>query len=113
MNQLISHLRPMAAELPESGIVKVINYGRTRPGLIPFWAGEGDLPTPDFISETAIKTLKEGQTFYTYQRGIPKLRKAVSEYIKRHFEVDVGADRIIITGSWMQAIQVTMQALGD
>ena len=76
MNELLSKLSPMAAGLPESGIVKVINYGRTKPGLIPFWAGEGDLPTPEFITKAAVRALNEGHTFYTYQRGIPKLRKA-------------------------------------
>jgi aspartate/methionine/tyrosine aminotransferase len=101
----------MAVVLPESGIVKVINYGRERPGLIPLWAGEGDLPTPDFIAEDAIRALRGGHTFYTYQRGIPPLRQAIADYLQRHFEVAMGADRVIVTGSGMQAIQLTMQAL--
>jgi aspartate/methionine/tyrosine aminotransferase len=111
MNEWLTALRPMAAELPESGIVKVINYGRERPGLIPFWAGEGDLPTPDFISEAAIRALREGHTFYTYQRGIPPLRQAIADYLQRHFAVVVDAERVIVTGSGMQAILLTMQAL--
>jgi aspartate/methionine/tyrosine aminotransferase len=101
----------MAASLPESGIVKVMNYGRAKPGLIPFWAGEGDLPTPDFISEAAVRALREGHTFYTYQRGIPPLRQAIADYLKRHFEVAVEAERVIVTGSGMQAILMTIEAL--
>jgi len=111
MNELLSELRPLAAALPESGIVKIINYGRAKPGLIPFWAGEGDQPTPDFISQAAIRALKEGHTFYTHQRGIPPLREAVADYLQRHFNVGVGVERIIVTGSGMQAIMLTMQAL--
>jgi aspartate/methionine/tyrosine aminotransferase len=111
MNEWLHALRPMATELPESGILKAINYGRNRPGLIPFWAGEGDLPTPDFISEAAIQALREGHTFYTYQRGIPKLRQAIADYLQRHFQVAVEAERVIVTGSGMQAILLTMQAL--
>jgi aspartate/methionine/tyrosine aminotransferase len=80
MNEFLSVLRPMATALPESGIVKVINYGREKPGVIPFWAGEGDLPTPEFIAEAAIRALREGHTFYTYQRGIPPLRQAIAGY---------------------------------
>ena len=60
----------MAATLPESGIMAVINYGREKAGVIPFWAGEGDAPTPAFIAEAAIEALRQGHTFYTYQRGI-------------------------------------------
>jgi aspartate/methionine/tyrosine aminotransferase len=111
MNELLAALRPLAAALPESGIVKVINYGRERPGLIPLWAGEGDMPTPDFIAEAAIRALRDGHTFYTYQRGIPPLRQAVANYLQRHFDVAVGAERVIVTGSGMQAIMLTMQAL--
>ena len=111
MNELLQALRPLAVELPESGILKAINYGRDRPGLIAFWAGEGDLPTPDFISEAAIQALREGHTFYTYQRGIPKLRQAIADYLKRHFQAAVEAERVIVTGSGMQAILLTMQAL--
>jgi hypothetical protein len=35
---LLDHVRPLALALPESGIVEVFNYGRTREGLIPLWA---------------------------------------------------------------------------
>ena len=42
---------------PESGIVAVANYGRGRDGLIPLWAGEGDLPTPAFIADAADRAL--------------------------------------------------------
>src|ERR1700727_2653643 len=58
----------------ESGIVEVFNYGRDRQGLIPLWVGEGDLTTPDFIADAAKRSLDDGETFYTYQRGIPELR---------------------------------------
>src|SRR5215471_20736608 len=107
----MSAIRPMAATLPESGIMAVVHYGDEKPGLIPFWAGEGDVPTPDFISAAASEALHQGHTFYTYQRGIPPLRQAVAAYLRRHFQVDVEPERVIITGSGMQAILQTVQAL--
>ena len=56
-SSLLSSLREEARLAPESGIVEVMNYGRDRPGMIPLWAGEGDLPTPDFIcAATTIAT---------------------------------------------------------
>ncbi|MGQ4807794.1 Aspartate aminotransferase [Candidatus Entotheonellaceae bacterium PAL068K] len=109
--QLLAALRPMAATLPESGIVAVVNYGRDKPGLVPFWAGEGDVPTPGFISEAAVAAMRDGETFYTYQRGIPPLRQAVAAYLRRHFQADVEPERVIVTGSGMQAIVQTVQAL--
>ena len=46
-------LSPRALAAPESGIVEIINYARGRDGLLPLWAGEGDMPTPAFICEAA------------------------------------------------------------
>ncbi|RUZ70827.1 aspartate aminotransferase, partial [Mesorhizobium sp. M7A.F.Ca.CA.001.14.1.1] len=62
---LIDSLRTEARAAPESGIVAVVNYGRLREGMIPLWAGEGDLPTPAFITDAASKALAGGETFYT------------------------------------------------
>src|SRR3712207_5207327 len=75
-------LRPEAQQAPTSGIVDVFSYGRNRPGIIPLWVGEGDLPTPPFICEAASRSLAAGETFYTYQRGIPELRQAIARYHK-------------------------------
>src|ERR1041385_9495240 len=77
---LVAALRREARAAPESGIVEAMNYGRGRDGLIPLWAGEGDLPTPAFICEAATRALAAGETFYTWQRGIPQLREALARY---------------------------------
>ena len=100
-----------AAESPESGIVAVINHGRLKPGLIPLWAGEGDEPTPDFISRAASQALLAGETFYTWQRGIPELRDALSRYYARHFGQTIDPDRICVTGSGMAAIKNAIDAV--
>ncbi|MDH3695650.1 MAG: aminotransferase class I/II-fold pyridoxal phosphate-dependent enzyme, partial [Gammaproteobacteria bacterium] len=100
-----------AATLPESGIIEVVNYGRERAGLIPFWVGEGDVPTPAFICDAAIKALRAGETYYTYQRGIPSLREAIARYHQRNFLIDLDPERVIVTASAMQAMMETMQTL--
>jgi aspartate/methionine/tyrosine aminotransferase len=102
-------LRPSAQRLPESGIVKVFNYGRTREGLIPMWAGEGDTPTPPLIHEAAAKSLADGETFYTYQLGIPQLREALAAYFARLYPRPFSPDEFFVTGGGMQAIQLAMQ----
>ncbi|MBN9223079.1 MAG: pyridoxal phosphate-dependent aminotransferase [Mesorhizobium sp.] len=108
---LIETLRPAALAAPESGIVAVVNYGRLRDGLIPLWAGEGDLPTPAFITDAASKALAGGETFYTWQRGIPDLRQALARYYARHFAKKFPEEQFIVTGSGMHAIQLALAAL--
>ena len=70
------------------------------------WAGEGDLPTPDFIYEAAIRSLRDGETFYTAQRGIPEVRAALARYHERTYGRSFADERFFITGGGMQAIQI-------
>ena len=111
MISLLDSLRPEALATPESGIVAVVNHGRTKPGLIPLWVGEGDASTPSFISEAVTKSLERGETFYTWQRGIPELRQALADYHTRIYDRQFSPERFFVTGSGMQAIQLAIQAV--
>ena len=106
---LVTGLRPEAREAPESGIVEVFNYGRGRDGLVPLWVGEGDLPTPAFIADAAVKSLRDGETFYTYQRGLPEMRAALARYHERVYGRPFDAERFFVTGGGMQAIQIAVR----
>ena len=108
---LIDQLRAEARNAPVSGIEAVANYGRGRTGLIPLWSGEGDLATPAFISDAAAAGLRDGETFYTWQGGIPELRQALARYHTRHFGRDFSEDEFIVTAGGMQAIQLAINAI--
>ncbi|KPH82467.1 pyridoxal phosphate-dependent aminotransferase [Bosea vaviloviae] len=108
---LLSGLRPEARNAPESGIVEVVNHGRLKEGLIPLWVGEGDLPTPDFIARAANASLTAGETFYTWQRGIPDLREALARYHTTLYGQPFAMDRFFITGSGMQAVQIVVRMI--
>lgn len=105
---LIAALRAPAREAPDSGIVEIMKYGHARGGVMGLWAGEGDTPTPPFIAEAAARALAAGETFYTWQRGVPELRAALARYHTRHFGRTFSADEFFVTGSGMQAIQITL-----
>src|SRR6476620_7021968 len=105
---LTDALAQAARLAPESGIVEVANYGRERAGLIPLWVGEGDLPTPSFICEAATRALAAGETFYTWQRGIPPLREALARYHTMLYGRAFIPEEFYVTGSGMQAIQIVL-----
>lgn len=111
MDNFINSMRSEATSSPESGIVAVFNYGRDREGLTPLWTGEGDLPTPEFIHRAATEGLIAGDTFYTWQRGVPKLRQALADYHQRVYGKSMPPERFFVTGSGMQAIQIAIQAI--
>jgi aspartate/methionine/tyrosine aminotransferase len=101
------------ADIPTSRIGDVAAVGRGDPDVIPLWFGEGDLPTPRFICDAAERAMHAGETFYTWQRGIPELRAAIARYTAALYGIDCAAERITVTGSGMQAIILTCQALID
>jgi aspartate aminotransferase len=107
----LSSLRGAVNDLRETGIVDVANHGWGRQGLIPLWFGEGDVPTPKFISDAAHDAMLRGETFYTDQNGIEDLRAALRGYNKRMFDVDLSDDRVTLTNSGMMAIALAMQMM--
>ena len=110
---LISKLTTPAQTEPDSGIVKVAMYGFAKPGIIPFWSGEGNLPTPDKFSNAAAASLAKGETFYTYQRGIPELCDALARYHTRNFGRIFDAENFLVTSGGMPAIQTAIQMIAS
>ena len=73
--------------------------------------GEGDKPTPDFICDAAVASLREGETFYTYQRGIPELREALAVYHHGLYGGTRTMENYFVTGSGMQEIMNAVQSV--
>lgn len=108
---LLDRVSATARNLDESDIVAIMNHARDKEGLIPLWVGEGDMPTPQFIVDAANTSLANGETFYTWQRGIPELRQALADYHSRIHGIANQSERFFVTGSGMQSIQLSLQAL--
>ena len=99
--------------LPESPISDVAMSVFGDPDVVPLWFGEGDLVTPDFVRDAAAAALQAGETFYTWQRGIPDLRTALSAYTEKLYGIKCPVDRISATTGGMQAILLSVQMLVD
>lgn len=106
--RFLDAIKPAARNAPPSGIVEVAIEGLNRPGTSKLWVGEGSLPTPDGIRDAAIRSLMAGETFYSYQTGLPELREALARYHDRLYGPFGGrphdAGRFIVTSSGMHAI---------
>lgn len=65
--------------------------------IIDLGMGNPDLPTPDFIVNKLIETVKDPRTHrYSASAGISGLRKAQANYYKRRFNVDLNPDTEIV-----------------
>ena len=103
----------IAGDLSETPIAEVAMSVFGDPDVVPLWFGEGDLVTPEFVRDAAARGLQAGETFYTWQRGIPELRAALSAYTERLYGIRCPADRISVTTGGMQAILLCCQLLLD
>lgn len=106
---VLDAVREEALRSPVSGIVEVMNHGRGRQGLIPLWAGEGDLPTASFICDAAARALADGETFYTWNLGIPDYRQAISRFMSKLYGQDLPPERFFATIGGMHALQMAVR----
>ena len=107
----LAEIQPAVRGAATSGIVEVFDYGRGRQGLIPLWVGEGDLAPPAVASEAVKASLDAGETYYTYQAGIPPLREAIAAYMTRVYGAAPGGgafgpERFFVTIGGMHAIEI-------
>ncbi|HEY2187585.1 MAG TPA: aminotransferase class I/II-fold pyridoxal phosphate-dependent enzyme, partial [Caldimonas sp.] len=104
------NLRPVIAELPVSKIREVANAAMARSDVLAFWFGESDETTPPVIRAAAVRSIEDGETFYSHNLGLPELREAIAGYVSA-LHPGVGSDRIAVTSSGVSALMVAMQAL--
>ncbi len=102
--------RAAVQSLVASRIREVANAGIGRDDVLPFWFGEPDQVTPDFIREAAKAALDAGDTFYTHNLGMPELRDAIAAYSSRLHRT-ASADHIAVTSSGVSALMLVAQLL--
>jgi len=74
--------------------------------------GEPDFSAPWHIREAAIYSLEQGQTSYTSNLGLNKLREEISTYVSGHFGVDYNpAKEVIVTVGVSEAIDIAIRAI--
>jgi aspartate/methionine/tyrosine aminotransferase len=105
-------MRSIIQSLEESKIREVANAGLGREGVLPFWFGESDEVTPEFIRQAAIESLQAGETFYSHNLGLPALREAVAQYASRLHQ-SISLDRVGITAGGVNALMLACQTLLD
>jgi aspartate/methionine/tyrosine aminotransferase len=102
--------RPAVRALAASLIREVANEGMGDPDILPFWFGEPDEVTPEFIREAGVASLARGETFYTQNFGIPPLRTAIADYVSALHRPTSQA-HIAVTASGMSALMLAVEAL--
>ncbi|SHH95184.1 aminotransferase [Sporobacter termitidis DSM 10068] len=98
--------------LKPSGIRKFFDILEEMDDAISLGIGEPDFVTPWHIRDAGIYSLEKGFTKYTGNAGLSRLRKEISAYLKRRFNLEYNfKDQIIVTVGGSEAIDLTVRAL--
>ncbi|MBF0345530.1 MAG: pyridoxal phosphate-dependent aminotransferase [Nitrospirae bacterium] len=79
--------------------------------VISFAVGEPDFDTPEHIKASAIKALQDGFTKYTPVGGIPELKDAIIEKLKRDNSLDYKREEIVVSCGAKHSLYNAAQAL--
>ncbi|MEW6690216.1 MAG: pyridoxal phosphate-dependent aminotransferase [Pseudomonadota bacterium] len=102
--------RPAVRSLAASRIREVVNSAAGVKDVLAFWVGEPDEPTPEVIREAGIASIAAGETFYTYNLGIPSLRQGLADYLTGiHKKVE--PEQIAVTSAGVNALMLASQLL--
>ncbi len=81
--------------------------------IIDFGLGEPDFATPDNIIRAAEHAMAEGFTKYTPPAGLPDLRRAIADKLKRENNLDYAPEEIIVSCGAKHALYNVAMVLLD
>lgn len=106
--RIADHVR----DIPRSGIRDFFEIVQTMEDVISLGIGEPDFATPWHIREAAIYALERGRTGYTSNLGLPRLRRSIADYVRRHFGLRYDAlSEILVSVGVSEAIDLALRAL--
>ena len=79
--------------------------------IIHLSIGEPDFPTAQPVLDAAARALQDGAMRYTHATGLPALRESISKHYKTRFQLDVPAERVVVTAGASGALLLACAAL--
>ena len=95
-----------------SGIRKFFDIAVEMDNVISLSIGEPDFKTPWHIREAGITSLEQGKTWYTPNRGFIELRREISNYYSRRFNISYEPDtQVLVTVGGSEGIDLCFRTL--
>ncbi len=79
--------------------------------IIHMEIGEPDFPTPAPVATAGMRAIQAAKTQYTPACGLPALREKITAWYQQRFQVNIPAERIIITPGASGALQLVLGVL--
>lgn len=105
-------LNDTITEIQPSGIRRFFDIAATMSDVISLGVGEPDFQTPWKIRNAAINTLERGKTRYSSNRGLEELRREISKYVLRKYNLSYNAEKeILVTVGGSEAIDAALRSI--
>ncbi len=100
--------------IPPSGIRKYFDLLEGMEGGISLGVGEPDFQTPWHIRDAGIYSLEKGFTKYTPNAGLSDLRREISRYLKRRFDLEYAPiGQILVTVGGSEGLDLCFRCMLD
>ena len=98
--------------IPPSGIREFFDIVYSTPDCISLGVGEPDFTTPWRISDSGIFAIKDGNTHYTPNRGLPELRELIAASMAQEYGIPCDPDtELIITLGVSQGLDLSLRSI--
>ena len=105
---IASHVR----DIPRSGIRDFFEIVQSMKDVISLGIGEPDFVTPWHIRESAMFGMAKGHTGYTSNLGLPSLRRAIADYVGRHYQAHYdGLTEVLVTVGVSEGLDLALRSI--
>lgn len=105
LNNTVKDIKP-------SGIRKFFDIAESMQDVISLGVGEPDFPTPWNVRAEGIRSLENGKTRYTSNKGLDALRTEISNYVYRKYNIKYMPEKeILVTVGGSEAIDMAIRSL--
>jgi len=105
LNEEVKQLKP-------SGIRRFFDIANEMENVISLSIGEPDFSTPWHVRQEGIRSLEDGKTWYSPNRGFIELREEICRWLKRHYHIEYEPKTdVVVTVGGSEAIDLCIRCL--
>ncbi len=103
-------MNPIYRDMPTT-IFEAMSMRARAAGAINLGQGFSDGPRNDAVIDAACDALQQRSNQYPPMIGIPELRGAVADWYRRHQQLELGPDEVVVTSGATEAIAAALLAV--
>ena len=97
-----------------SGIRRFFDIVNEMDNVISLSVGEPDFQTPWHVREAGIRSLEQGRTWYTPNRGFKELRAEIAKFYIRKYNIAYDPDQeVVVTVGGSEAIDIAIRCMAS